>query len=92
MCPRDRPDRAGAAARIPGHPAHQSSCRPSSPAAIVWNSLSEFIDRAAQVQPLLLVLEDLHWADESTVLLTEYLAPLLPEMPVLVLGTIETPK
>jgi class 3 adenylate cyclase/tetratricopeptide (TPR) repeat protein len=53
----------------------------------VWNSLSEFIGRAAQGQPLLLVLEDLHWADESTVLFTEYLAPLLPEMPVLVLGT-----
>ena len=35
----------------------------------------------------MLVVEDLHWADESTVLLTEYLAPLLPEMPVLVLGT-----
>jgi class 3 adenylate cyclase/tetratricopeptide (TPR) repeat protein len=53
----------------------------------VWNSFSEFIGRAAQGQPLLLVLEDLHWADESTVLLTEYLAPLLPEMPVLVLGS-----
>ena len=53
----------------------------------MWNSFSEFIGRAAQGQPLLLVLEDLHWADESTVLLTEYLAPLLPEMPVLVLGT-----
>jgi class 3 adenylate cyclase/tetratricopeptide (TPR) repeat protein len=53
----------------------------------VWNSFGEFLGRAAQVQPLLLVLEDLHWADESTVQLTEYLAPLLPEMPVLVLGT-----
>ena len=53
----------------------------------VWNSFSEFMGRAAQGRPLLLVLEDLHWADESTVLLTEYLAPLLPEMPVLVLGT-----
>ncbi len=53
----------------------------------LWNSLSEFIGRAAQVQPLLLVVEDLHWADESTVLLTEYLASLLPEMPVLVIGT-----
>ena len=51
----------------------------------VWNSFGEFIGRAAQGQPLLLVLEDLHWADESTVLLTEYLAPLLPEMPVLIL-------
>ena len=53
----------------------------------VWNSFGEFMGRAAQRQPLLLVLEDLHWADESTLLLTEYLAPLLPEMPVLVLGT-----
>jgi class 3 adenylate cyclase/tetratricopeptide (TPR) repeat protein len=53
----------------------------------VWNSFSEFMGRAAQGRPLLLVLEDLHWADESTVLLTEYLAPLLPEMPVLILGT-----
>jgi predicted ATPase len=53
----------------------------------VWHSFSEFIGRAAQIQPLLLVLEDLHWADESTLLLTEYLAPLLPAMPVLVIGT-----
>jgi class 3 adenylate cyclase len=53
----------------------------------VWNSFSEFAGRAAQDQPLLVVLEDMHWADESTVLLTEYLAPLLPQMPVLVLGT-----
>src|SRR5215213_3572049 len=53
----------------------------------VWNSLSEFLGRAAQGQPLLLVLEDLHWADDSTLLLTEYLAPLLPAMPVLVIGT-----
>ena len=53
----------------------------------VWNNFGGFIGRAAQGQPLLLVLEDLHWADESTLLLTEYLAPLLPEMPVLVLGT-----
>jgi predicted ATPase len=53
----------------------------------VWHSFSEFIGRASQIQPLLLVLEDLHWADESTLLLTEYLAPLLPAMPVLVIGT-----
>ena len=33
------------------------------------------------------MLEDLHWADDSTLLLTEYLAPLLPEMPVRIIGT-----
>ena len=53
----------------------------------VWNSVGEFLTRGAQRQPLLLVLEDLHWADESTVLMTEYLAPLLPDLPVLLLGT-----
>ena len=53
----------------------------------VWNSVGEFLTRGAQGFPLLLFLEDLHWADESTVLLTEYLAPLLPDLPALVLGT-----
>jgi len=54
----------------------------------VWNSVGEFLTRGAQGLPLLLVLEDLHWADESTVLLTEYLAPLLSDLPVLLLGTV----
>ena len=53
----------------------------------LWNSFREFVTRGAQTQPLLLVLEDLHWADDSTLLLTEYLAPLLPEIPVRIIGT-----
>ena len=53
----------------------------------LWNSFHQFVARGAQTQPLLLVLEDLHSADESTLLLTAYLAPLLPEMPVLIVGT-----
>jgi class 3 adenylate cyclase/tetratricopeptide (TPR) repeat protein len=53
----------------------------------VWNSVGEFLTRGAQGLPLLLVLEDLQWADESTVLLTEYLAPLLSHLPALLLGT-----
>ena len=76
--------RYGVPSRISRRP---SSCRPELARRYVWNSFGEFLGRAAQAQPLLLVLEDLHWADESTLQLTEYLAPLLPEMPVLVLGT-----
>lgn len=53
----------------------------------VWVSLQEFLERAAQDRPLLLVLEDLHWADESTLLLLEHLAPDLGRMPVLIVGT-----
>jgi class 3 adenylate cyclase/tetratricopeptide (TPR) repeat protein len=53
----------------------------------LWLSMREFIGRAAEDRPLLLVFEDLHWADESTLLLLEYLAPSLPEMPVMIVGT-----
>jgi class 3 adenylate cyclase len=53
----------------------------------LWLSMREFIGRAATERPLLLVLEDLHWADESTLLLLEYLAPQLPGMPVMIVGT-----
>ncbi|MDQ3932084.1 MAG: hypothetical protein M3252_04500, partial [Actinomycetota bacterium] len=53
----------------------------------LWNSVREFLERAAPIRPLLLVVEDLHWADDSTLLLTEYLAPHLPEMPVLLVAT-----
>jgi tetratricopeptide (TPR) repeat protein len=47
----------------------------------------EFIDRAARVQPMLLVYEDLHWANESTCRLLRYLAERLRDSPVLMIGT-----
>jgi tetratricopeptide (TPR) repeat protein len=47
----------------------------------------EFIDRAARVQPLLLIYEDLHWAGESTCRLLRRLAERLRESPVLMIGT-----
>jgi class 3 adenylate cyclase/tetratricopeptide (TPR) repeat protein len=53
----------------------------------LWLSMREFIGRAAQERPLLLVFEDLHWADESTLLLLEYLALHVAELPVMMVGT-----
>ncbi|NIU63453.1 MAG: AAA family ATPase, partial [Pseudomonas stutzeri] len=53
----------------------------------LFNSLQEFIERAGRAQPLLLVLEDLHWADDSTMLLLQHIAQRLQEMPVLIVGT-----
>ena len=47
----------------------------------------EFIDRAARIQPLLLVFEDLHWAEDSTCRLLRRLAERLRESPVLMIGT-----
>jgi tetratricopeptide (TPR) repeat protein len=53
----------------------------------MFNGVLDFITRAAQAQQLLLVFEDLHWADESTMLLLQHIAPQLNDMPVLLIGT-----
>ncbi len=51
------------------------------------HGVGEFLARAAALKPLVLVFEDLHWADESTLLLLRQLGPRLPETPLLVVGT-----
>ncbi|MEE9280691.1 MAG: AAA family ATPase [Myxococcota bacterium] len=51
------------------------------------HGVSEFIEHAARIQPMLLIYEDLHWADESTLALLGSLAQRLHEMPVFVIGT-----
>jgi class 3 adenylate cyclase len=56
-----------------------------------FNSILKYITRVSQLQPRLYVLEDLHWADESTLLLLEHLAERLPTIPVLILGTYRDP-
>jgi DNA-binding CsgD family transcriptional regulator/tetratricopeptide (TPR) repeat protein len=50
------------------------------------NTLALLTDRAAAA-PVLLVLEDLHWADTSTLDLTVFLAHNLDDQPILLLGT-----
>jgi tetratricopeptide (TPR) repeat protein len=53
----------------------------------LFNSFQEFLERAARVQPMLLALEDLHWADDATLLLLQHIAQRLGEMPALIVGT-----
>ncbi|MEP7355776.1 MAG: adenylate/guanylate cyclase domain-containing protein, partial [Anaerolineales bacterium] len=40
----------------------------------------------ARLQPLVIVLDDLHWADEASLALLENVAELIPEHPILLLG------
>ena len=53
----------------------------------LFNGMRDFLARVGRAQPLLLVLDDLHWADDSTLLLLQHIAQQLHEMPVLILGT-----
>ncbi len=53
----------------------------------LFNCIREFMERASRAHPFLLVLEDLHWADEPTLLLLQHIAQRLHEMPAPILGT-----
>ena len=56
-----------------------------------FNSIREYVTRVSRVQRRFYVLEDLHWADESTLLLLEHVAEWLPSIPCLIVGTYRDP-
>jgi eukaryotic-like serine/threonine-protein kinase len=52
----------------------------------LFDSITTFLKSSAQFQPLMLVLDDLHWADKPSLLLLEFLARQLTESHLLVVG------
>ena len=52
-----------------------------------FDSFTRFLKNAARVQPLVLVLDDLHWADASSLLLLQFLVREVENAPVLIIGT-----
>lgn len=53
----------------------------------LFDSITGFLKRAAQDSPLLLVLDDLHWGDQPSLLLLEFLAQQLDGSRILMIGT-----
>ena len=53
----------------------------------LFNSLRDHLTRSASVRPLFIVLDDLHWADEGTLLFIEHLAERVPRIPVQIVAT-----
>ncbi len=53
----------------------------------LFQSLAEAAARLAQVQPWLFILDDLHWADESTLALLIHLAHRISQFPLVIIGT-----
>ena len=51
------------------------------------HGMGEFIERAANNRPMVLTYEDLHWADESTLLLLRHLGGRAAQLPLLIIGT-----
>ena len=53
----------------------------------VFNSIARFLCSASQVKPLMIVLDDLHWADTASLQLLEFVAQEIGTCPILLLGT-----
>ena len=56
-----------------------------------FNSIRDFLYRVAREQPRLYIIEDLHWADEATLLLLEHVLERLSSVPCLIVGTFRDP-
>lgn len=52
-----------------------------------FESIANLLRNAARTRPLMIVLEDLHWADRSSLLLLEFLARGIESSPLLIVGT-----
>ena len=74
---------------VPGLPRHQS-LRPDAERAALVAGLTHLLLGLARTRPIVLHLDDLHWADVSTLQWLHYLARRLPGEPVLIIGTYRT--
>jgi hypothetical protein len=53
----------------------------------LFQSVTEVLERAARTRPLLLILDDLQWADESTLALLTHLANRIAQLPMVIIAT-----
>jgi hypothetical protein len=53
----------------------------------LFQSLTEAMAQSARIRPCIYLLEDLHWADESTLALLIYLARRIAQLPAVIIGT-----
>ncbi len=60
---------------------------PEQSRGVLFSAVTQVLARVAGGRPLLLLLDDLHWADDGTLLLLNDIAHLIQTIPVLVVGT-----
>src|SRR3989454_756292 len=72
--------------RLPGLPA-PPALEPDQARFRLFDSITTFLKNAARVAPLMVVLDDMHWADKPSLLLLQFLAKELRGTRLMVLGT-----
>jgi DNA-binding winged helix-turn-helix (wHTH) protein/predicted ATPase len=71
---------------LPGLPPSRSLPPPEARRHLL-NSVFDFAARAASTRPALMILEDIHWADDSTLALLDHIARRLSDQPLMVICT-----
>ena len=64
-----------------------AACRPAGTASEAFAAWRHFFEALAEARPLVLVFEDLHWADDELLDFVDYLADWAGGVPLLVVGT-----
>ncbi len=54
---------------------------------LLFSAVREFVERLCSERPVVLALEDLHWADSATSALVQHIAAEAPSLPLLIVGT-----
>ncbi|MGH7864141.1 MAG: ATP-binding protein, partial [Candidatus Binataceae bacterium] len=54
---------------------------------VLFSAVAELVARTSRTTPVLFLLDDLHWADEGTLLLLSHVAQFVPSLPVMIVGT-----
>src|SRR5262249_12914222 len=73
------------AARIPGM-ARPQEMAPQQSRRLLFNSLTAVVTSASSQQPLLLLIEDLDWADRGSLALLVHLARAVANLPVMIIA------
>lgn len=53
----------------------------------LFNAHLAFVERCCQIAPMLVVIEDLQWADEPTLMLLQHVVAAIRSMPLFIIGT-----
>jgi class 3 adenylate cyclase/tetratricopeptide (TPR) repeat protein len=64
-----------------------SEATPEQSRRVLFNAIAKFLARAAANRTVLVILEDLHWADEGTLALLTHVARSVRNLPVMIIGT-----
>ena len=73
--------------RVAGDIPPPAELTPEQQRRVLFNAILDLFRRLGARQPLVLLLDDLHWADEATLGLLQHLTPHLASLPLLGVGT-----